>query len=206
MSNYALPELSYKYDALEPHLSAEILELHHQKHHAAYVKGANDTLAKLAEARKSGEFGHINQLEKSLAFHISGHVLHSMLWKNMSPSGGGTPSGSLSKAIDRFFGSFDAFKAQLTSAASAVQGSGWGALSWEPLGQRLVIEQVYDHQGNIGNGALPILVIDMWEHAYYLQYQNRKNEWLEGFWDLVDWNDAAARFDKVRRTDIGLSP
>jgi Fe-Mn family superoxide dismutase len=203
-TSYSLPSLPYKFDALEPHLSGELLELHHSKHHAAYVKGANETLDKLAEARDSDNYDHIGQLEKSLAFNLSGHVLHSILWKNMSPSGGGTPSGSLGKAIDRHFGSFDAFKAQLTSAASTIQGSGWGALSWEPLGKRLVVEQVFDHQGNVGNGTLPILVIDMWEHAYYLQYQNRKNEWLEGFWDLVDWTDVAARFDKVRRTDLGL--
>jgi len=204
MSNYSLPTLPYPYDALEPHLSGELLELHHSKHHAAYVKGANETLDKLTEARESKEFDHIGQLEKSLAFNISGHVLHSILWKNMSPNGGGTPSGSLAKAIDRHFGSFDAFKAHLTSAAAAIQGSGWGALSWEPLGKRLVVEQVFDHQGNVGNGTLPILVVDMWEHAYYLQYQNRKNEWLEAFWDLVEWTDVAARFDKVRKTDIGL--
>jgi superoxide dismutase, Fe-Mn family len=204
MSDYSLPTLPYEYDSLEPHLSGEILELHHSKHHAAYVKGANETLDKLTEARESKEFDHIGQLEKSLAFNISGHVLHSILWKNMSPNGGGTPSGSLAKAIDRHFGSFDAFKAQLTSAAAAIQGSGWGALSWEPLGKRLVVEQVFDHQGNVGNGTLPILVVDMWEHAYYLQYQNRKNEWLEAFWDLVEWTDVAARFDKVRKTDIGL--
>ena len=204
MSNYSLPALPYQYDALEPHLSGELLELHHSKHHAAYVKGANETLDKLTEARESKEFDHIGQLEKSLAFNISGHVLHSILWKNMSPNGGGTPSGSLAKAIDRHFGSFDAFNAQLTSAAAAIQGSGWGALSWEPLGKRLVVEQVFDHQGNVGNGTLPILVVDMWEHAYYLQYQNRKNEWLEAFWDLVEWADVAARFDKVRKTDIGL--
>lgn len=204
MLNYSLPTLPYKYDALEPHLSSEILELHHSKHHAAYVKGANEALDKLADARKNKAFGNIGQLEKSLAFNLSGHVLHSLLWKNMSPSGGGTPNGSLAVAIDRHFGSFDAFKAQFTAAASTIQGSGWGALSWEPLGKRLLVEQVFDHQGNVGNGTLPILVVDMWEHAYYLQYHNRKEEWLEGFWDLVDWTDVAVRFDKVRRTDIGL--
>jgi Fe-Mn family superoxide dismutase len=204
MSSYSLPSLPYKLNALEPHLSGELLELHHSKHHAAYVKGANEAIDKLAEARRSDEYDHMGQLEKSLAFNLSGHVLHSMLWKNMSPSGGGMPSGSLAKAIERHFGSFDAFKAQLTSAASTIQGSGWGALSWEPLGKRLVVEQVFDHQGNVGNGTLPILVVDMWEHAYYLQYKNRKNEWLEGFWDLVDWTDVGARFEKVRRTDLGL--
>ncbi|HEX5049226.1 MAG TPA: superoxide dismutase [Gammaproteobacteria bacterium] len=204
MSQYALPDLPYDLDALEPHLSAEILELHYKKHHAGYVKGANDTLDKLADAREQREYAHIGQLEKSLAFHISGHVLHSLLWKNMSPQGGGTPNGGLGAALDQHFGSFDAFKSQLTSAAETVQGSGWGALSWEPLGKRLVVEQVFDHQGNVGNGALPILVIDMWEHAYYLQYQNRKKEWLDGFWQLVNWTDVAERFTKVQRTDIGL--
>lgn len=204
MSQYSLPNLPYDLDALEPHLSAEILELHYQKHHAGYVKGANDTLEKLADAREHQEYGHIGQLEKSLAFNISGHVLHSLLWKNMSPEGGGTPNGGLGAALTQHFGSFDAFKSQLTSAAETVQGSGWGALSWEPLGKRLVVEQVFDHQGNVGNGALPIMVIDMWEHAYYLQYQNRKKEWLESFWQLVNWTDVAERFAKVQRTDIGL--
>jgi Fe-Mn family superoxide dismutase len=202
--SYSLPDLPYEYDALEPYLSAEILELHHGKHHATYVKGANDALDNLADARKRERFADIGQLEKNLAFHLSGHVLHSLLWKNLSPEAGGRPNGELAAAIDRHFGSFDAFKAQLTAAAAAVQGSGWGALSWEPLGKRLVVEQVFDHQGNVGNATLPILVIDMWEHAYYLQYRNRKNEWLESFWKLVNWRDVAERFAKVRRTDLGL--
>jgi Fe-Mn family superoxide dismutase len=196
--------LPYANDALEPHLKSELLELHHDKHHAAYVKGANDALDSLAEARKSTSFGNIGQLEKNLAFNLSGHVLHSMFWKNMSPDGGGTPSGALGGAIDRDFGSFDAFKAHLTSAAATVQGSGWGALAWDPLGKRLVVEQVHDHQSNLGNGSLPILVVDMWEHAYYLQYHNRKAEWLDAFWELVNWKDVAERFGKVQSTDIGL--
>jgi Fe-Mn family superoxide dismutase len=204
MESYALPRLTYKYDALEPHLSGEILELHHKAHHAAYVEGANDALDKLAEARDTKKFGAIGGLEKSLAFNISGHMLHSLFWRNLTPQGGGKPGGALATAIDEHFGSFDAFKAQMTAVASTVQGSGWGALSWEPLGKRLVVEQVYDHQSNVGNGSLPILVVDMWEHAYYLQYRNRKAEWLTGFWELVDWRDVASRFDKVRKADIGL--
>ena len=141
MSKYALPSLPYDLGALEPHLSREILDLHYNKHHAAYVKGANDTLEKLADARERREFGHLGQLEKSLAFHVSGHVLHSLFWKNMSPQGGGTPSGALGTALGEHFGSFDGFKAQLTAAAETVQGSGWGALSWEPLGKRLARER-----------------------------------------------------------------
>jgi Fe-Mn family superoxide dismutase len=201
---YSLPELPYRYDALEPLLSREILELHHGAHHAAYVKGANQTLDKLSDARRNARFDYIGQLEKSLAFNLSGHVLHSLLWRNLAPGGGGTPTGELLTALKQDFGDFSAFKEQLTAAAASVQGSGWGALSWEPLGKQLVVEQVFDHQGNTGNATVPILVIDMWEHAYYLQYRNKKAAWLEAFWQLVNWTDVAARLAKVRKTDIGL--
>ncbi len=136
MPKYELPELPYDYSALEPHLSGEILELHHGKHHQAYVDGANTTFEKLGEARSSGDFGTINQLEKNMAFHLSGHVLHSLFWTNMSPDGGGEPDGELAAAVTEYFGSFDAFRAQLTEAAMNVQGSGWGALSWEPMAGR----------------------------------------------------------------------
>ena len=201
---YSLPELPYRYDALEPHLSRDILELHHGAHHAAYVKGANEALDKLADARRSSRFEHIGQLEKNLAFNLSGHVLHSLLWKNLAPHSGGTPSGELGAALTRDFGGFESFKQQLTAAAATVQGSGWGALTWEPLGKRLMVEQVFDHQGNTGNGTLPILVIDMWEHAYYLQYRQRKTDWIQAFWQLVNWPDVAQRLAKVQRADIGL--
>jgi superoxide dismutase, Fe-Mn family len=201
---YELPELPYGYDALEPQLSRELLELHHDAHHAAYVKGANETLAKLDDARRERAFEHIGQLQKNLAFNVAGHVLHSLLWMNMAPGGGDPPNGAVAAALKKDFGSFDAFKAQLTAAASAVQGSGWAALSWEPLAGRLLVEQVYDHQGNTGNSTVPILVVDMWEHAYYLQFRNKKAEWLEAFWQLVNWTDVEQRLTKVRKTDIGL--
>jgi Fe-Mn family superoxide dismutase len=201
---YELPELPYGYDALEPHVSRELLELHHDAHHAAYVKGANDTLDKLEEARRDRDFAHLGQLEKSLAFNVAGHVLHSLLWKNIAPDGGGSPAGELEDALTRDFGGFTGFKEQLTAAAASVQGSGWGALSWEPLAGRLLVEQVYDHQGNTGNATVPILVVDMWEHAYYLQFRNKKSAWLETFWQLVNWTDVSERLTKVRKTDIGL--
>ncbi len=204
MKTYLLPELSYDYEALEPHLSAHILELHHDKHHKAYVDGANTVLDRLAEARETGDFGSINQLEKNLAFHLSGHILHSIFWKNLSPDGGGKPAGDLASAIDEQLGSFAAFRAQLTEAAMNVQGSGWGALSWEPVGQRVIVEQVYDHQGNVGQGGPPLLVLDMWEHAYYLQYENRKAEWVDAFWELVDWDDVTTRFKAARSVDLAL--
>jgi superoxide dismutase, Fe-Mn family len=204
MATYTLPELSYDFGALEPQLSARILELHHDKHHKAYVDGANAALDRLAEARASGDYGSINQSEKGLAFNLSGHIMHSIFWKNLSPDGGGTPAGELGAAIDNDFGSYADLRAQLTQAAINVQGSGWGALSWEPVGARLIVEQVYDHQGNIGQGGPPVLVLDMWEHAYYLQYENRKAEWVEAFWDLVDWDDVANRFERVRGIDLAL--
>ena len=202
MPAYTLPELSYDLAALEPHYSAEVLELHHHKHHAAYVAGANTALDKLDEARTSDDYGSINQLQKNLAFHLSGHVLHSMFWENLSPDGGGPPEGELADAVDDGFGGFDRFRNQLTQAALNVQGSGWGALTWEPLGQRLIIEQVYDHQSNVGQGAPPLLVLDMWEHAYYLQYRNLKADWVEAFWKIVNWPDVAARFERARTLEL----
>ena len=204
MPNYTLPELPYEHSALEPHYSAQVLELHHGKHHAAYVTGANATLDKLQAERDQEDFGAINQLEKNLAFHVSGHVLHSLFWKNLSPHGGGEPQGELSSAIDEYFGTFGKFREQLTQAAMGIQGSGWGALAWEPVGKRLVVEQVYDHQGNIGNGTLPILVLDMWEHAFYLQFKNVKGDWVKSFWEIVNWEDVGARFSGVRDVDLAL--
>jgi superoxide dismutase, Fe-Mn family len=204
MATYTLPELPYDYSALEPHYAAQLLQLHHGKHHQAYVAGANTTLDKLAEARDKGDFAAINQLQKNLAFHLSGHVLHSLLWKNMIPRGGGQPDGELGAAVNEFFGSFDHFKRQVSEAANNIQGSGWAALAWEPLAKRLVVEQVYDHQGNIGNGTVPLLVLDMWEHAYYLQYRNQKADWVNAFWKVVNWADVAHRFASVRTLDLAL--
>jgi Fe-Mn family superoxide dismutase len=198
MTAYTLPDLPYDFGALEPHYSAEVLELHHDKHHAAYVKGANAALEKLDAARSSDDYDAIVGLQKSLAFNVSGHVMHSLFWKNLSPDGGGKPEGELQAAIEEFFGDFEAFKAQLTAVTTTVQGSGWGALAWEPIGQRLIVEQVYDHQGNVGNGSGPILVIDAWEHAFYLQYKNVKADYVEALWNIVNWTDVAERFDKVR--------
>jgi len=201
---YRLPELPYDYGDLEPHYSAKILELHHDKHHATYVEGANAALEKLAEARDKEAFDDLNRLEKDLAFNVSGHVLHSIFWRNLTADGGGEPGGEIADLIDEHFGSFAAFKAQLSHAAKGVQGSGWAALAWEPLAGRLIVEQIYDHQGNVGQGSVPLLVCDMWEHAYYLQFHNVKADWVKSFWKLVDWNDVAKRFEAARRLDLAL--
>lgn len=198
MGQYTLPDLPYDYSALERAMTGEILELHHSKHHAAYVKDANDTLEQLAEARAKEQFGGLVGLQKTLAFHLSGHVLHSLFWENLSPDGGDRPDGALADAIDEHFGGFEAFQKQLTAATVGVQGSGWGILSWEPLGQRLIVEQVYDHHGNVGQGATPLLAFDAWEHAYYLQYRNVRPDYVNKLWDVVNWNDVAARLTAAR--------
>ena len=204
MTIYTLPKLDYGYKDLEPHLSAEILELHHSKHHAAYVDGANSTLNNLVEARESGDYAALNKLQKDLAFHLSGHVLHSMLWKNMGPNGGGEPGGKLGSEIKEAFSSFDAMKSQMSAAAMGIQGSGWASLAWDSLSGSLIVQQVYDHQANAGSATIPLLVLDMWEHAFYLQYRNEKAKWVDAFWNLVNWDDVANRLKAVRKTNLAL--
>ncbi len=194
MTAYTLPDLPYDYAALEPHINGQILELHHDKHHAAYVKGANDTLEQIAEARDRGNLGSLVGLEKTLAFNISGHLLHTLYWQNMSPDGGDRPDGDLAGAINEHFGSFEAFHAQLTTATTGVQGSGWGVLVYEPTAGRLLVEQVYDHHGNVAQGSLPLLAFDAWEHAYYLQYKNVRPDFVKAMWEVVNWPDVAARY------------
>jgi superoxide dismutase, Fe-Mn family len=201
-TTYTLPDLPYDYGALEPHYSAKVLELHHGKHHAAYVKGLNDTMEQLAEARSKGDFSSIVGLEKSHAFNLSGHVLHSIFWTNLSAEGGDKPQGDLAAAIDEFFGNFDGFQAELTNATTTVQGSGWGVLAWEPLGKRLYVEQVYDHQGNVGQSGVNLLVFDAWEHAYYLQYLNVRADFVKALWNIVNWNDVARRLESARKVSI----
>jgi Fe-Mn family superoxide dismutase len=198
MSNYTLPELPYDYAALEPHISARIMELHHSKHHQAYVDGANNALAQMAEARETGSFANINRLEKDLAFHLGGHVNHSIFWTNMAPGAGGQPEGELHSAIAEFFGSLEAFQAHFQAASLGIQGSGWGVLSWDPVGARLIIQQLFDQQGNTAQGTIPVLQLDMWEHAFYLDYQNVKGDYVKAFWNIVNWENVANRFEAAR--------
>ena len=198
MTAYALPDLPYDYGALAPHIAGEIMELHHSKHHQTYVGAANQTLDKLAEARDSGDFGAIVGLEKTLAFNLGGHVNHSIFWQNLSPDGGGKPQGELAAALDEHFGSFDGFRAHFTAAATTIQGSGWAILGWDTLGQRLLIHQLYDQQANLPAGQIPLVLLDMWEHAFYLQYRNVKPDYVKAWWNVVNWADAAERFEKAR--------
>ena len=204
MSKYVLPELSYDYGALEPNISGRIMELHHDKHHLAYVNGANSALDALAEARDKYDLTMVNKFQKDLAFNLAGHVNHTVFWKNMSPEGGDKPTGELAAAIDEFFGSFDAFKAHFSASALGIQGSGWSILVWDILGQKLIIEQLYDHQGNLSVGSIPLLMLDMWEHAFYLDYQNVKPEYVKAFWNIVNWADVQARFAEASQNTSTL--
>lgn len=204
MSTYSLPELSYDYAALEPHISGKIMELHHDKHHLAYVNGANTALEQLAAARDKEDLSAVNKLQKDLAFNLAGHVNHTVFWTNLSPDGGDKPEGELGAAIDEFFGSFDRFRAHFTAAALGIQGSGWAILAWDSLGQKLIIEQLYDHQGNLATATIPLLLLDMWEHAFYLDYQNVKADYVKAFWHIVDWEDVAKRFVATREKTNGL--
>lgn len=200
MTVYTLPDLDYDYAALEPHISGEIMELHHSKHHAAYVKGANEALEKMTEAREKGTIStQAPLLSKNLAFNLGGHVNHSIFWKNLSPNGGGNPDGDLAAAIKRDFESFEKFVAHFNATALTIQGSGWAVLAWDSMGKRLVIEQMTDQQGNISIGLTPLLQLDMWEHAFYLQYKNVKADYVKAFWNVVNWKDVADRFSKVNK-------
>ena len=204
MAQYSLPELDYDYDALEPHISGQINEIHHSKHHAAYVKGLNDALAKLEEARAGDDQSAIFLNEKNLAFHLGGHVNHSIWWKNLSPNGGDKPEGELAAAIDDQFGSFDKFRAQFTAAANGLQGSGWAVLGYDSLGDRLLTFQLYDQQANVPLGIIPLLQVDMWEHAFYLQYKNVKADYVKAFWNVVNWADVSDRYAKATAKTSGL--
>ncbi len=190
MAVYTLPDLPYDVAALAPHVSGELMSLHHGKHHAAYVKAANETLDKLAGA----DAAQIAGLDRSLAFNVSGHVLHSMFWLSMAPDGGGEPDGELGDAIRESFGSYATFRDQFSAALTTVQGSGWAALVWEPLAQRLLVAQLHDHQSNTLVGSTPVLLADAWEHAYYLDYRNDKQAWSKAFFAVADWRSAQERF------------
>jgi len=204
MAEYALPELTYDYSALAPSISATIMELHHSKHHQAYVTGANAALAAMAEARDKGELGGINKLEKDLAFNLGGHVNHSIFWTNMSPDGGDKPTADLASAIDDNFGSFDKFTAHFTAAAMGVQGSGWAALTWDSIGQNLLINQFFDQQANFAAGTVPLLLLDVWEHAYYLDYKNVRADYVKAFWNIANWANVQQRFSVAREKTDGL--
>ena len=204
MADYTLPDLPYDYAALEPHISGAIMELHHDKHHQAYVTGANTALEKLAAARDADDLATVNLHEKNLAFNLGGHVNHSAFWTNLAPGSGDKPDGDLGAAIDEHFGSFDKFRAHFSAVAAGVQGSGWAILAWDSIGQKLIIVQLYDQQSNIALGLVPVVLLDCWEHAYYLDYKNVRADYVKAWWNVVNWADAAERFARARTQTAGL--
>lgn len=200
---YELPALPYPYDSLEPHLDKATLELHHDKHHKGYVDGLNATLGKLDEARKSGDMALVQHYERLVGFHGAGHQNHVQYWENMAPpgkGGGGEPTGALLDQIKKDFGSFEAFKKELTAATVSVEASGWGLLAWEPMGGRLITMALMNHQNSSFIGAIPLLICDAWEHAYYLKYQNRRADYVAAWWNLVHWANVSKRFEHGKHT------
>lgn len=194
---HELPPLPYAYNALEPHIDEQTLHLHHDMHHAAYVKGYNTAEEKLAEARAKGDFSLIKHWARELAFHGAGHYLHSMFWSNMAPNAGGKPQGDLLKQIERDFGSYDTFVAQFKAAAVAVEGSGWALLVKNKVDGRLEVLTAEKHQDLTQWVVEPLLVCDVWEHAYYLKYQNKRAAFVDAFFNLINWRDVEARYSKA---------
>jgi Fe-Mn family superoxide dismutase len=194
------PELGYAFDALEPVIDAKTLETHYTKHHAGYVKGLNKAETALADARATGEFDKIQYWQRQFAFHGGGHFLHSLYWSIMAAPGttANMPEGELAQAIEKDFGSFEAFKGQFAAAAKAVEGSGWCALLCSPLDGGLCVSQVENHQKLTPWNGVPILTVDMWEHAYYLKYQNQKADYVDAWWDLVNWPAVAEHREALK--------
>ncbi len=192
---YALPELPYKYKELEPHISEEQLKIHHVKHHQAYVEKANDIMEKIDKARIEKNELDFKAVAKELSFNIGGHILHSLFWKNLSPKPG-ERSKAFAEALQKEFGSFERFKSEF-SAAAAVEGSGWAILALDKATGRLVILQAEKHNVNVCLGLKPLLVLDVWEHAYYLDYKNDKAKFIEAFWSIVNWEEVSRRFEEA---------
>ncbi len=200
---YTLPPLPYAYDALEPSIDAETMRLHHDKHHAAFVKGANEALAKLADTRDGKlDPSSVSDLTEKLTFNLSGHLLHSAFWATMG-SGGREPVGELGADIHKHFGSHAKFKSQFSALATQVQGNGWGILAYEPISDRLIVLQAKNHQLNVAWNAIPLLVIDVWEHAYYLKYKNIRADYVKAFWNVVNWDAVDQWYGLIKRKHHG---
>ena len=187
---FSLPKLPYDYNALAPYMSEEQLKLHHDKHHQAYVNGANAIFEKLDKARKENLDIDMKATLKELSFHIGGHLLHSIFWDNLAPpgKGGGKPGGAIADAIQKEFGSFERFKKEFTQAATSVEGSGWAALVVQQCVDRPLIMQIEKHNVNVYPAFRLLMVLDVWEHAYYVDYKNDRAKFVEGFWNLVNWD------------------
>lgn len=203
-AEYSLPPLPYAYDALEPYIDAQTMQIHHGKHHAGYVAGLNAAMKKLAESRNTGDFSNIQQVSRLLAFHAGGYFNHIIFWNNMAPprnGGGGKARGALSAAISRDFSGNRKFRLHFTAATAAVEGNGWGVLGWHPALRRLVIMTMMNQQDLVTTGLVPLLMCDVWEHAYYLKYQNRRAEYIDAWWNVVNWRNVEERFEAAISRD-----
>ena len=198
---FVLPKLPYEPEALEPHIDAQTMRIHHERHHQAYVNGLNTALDKLAEIRAgSGDPATLELWQRRLSFHGGGHINHALFWTNMAPEGqGGEPSGALMDAIRRDFGSYQAFDKFFRDTSAAVEGSGWGWLVHEPVSNRLMVLQMHNQQHSVFAGVTPLLGIDVWEHAYYLKYQNRRGDYIAAFMKVINWNEVQRRFEAATR-------
>lgn len=196
---YVLPKLPYNYQDLEPHISEEQLKIHHGKHHQGYVNSANAILEKLEKARKDGVDLDTKSTLKALSFNIGGHILHSLFWPNLAPSsrGGGEPHGALGNALEKEFGSFERFKKEFSQAAVSVEGSGWAALTFCRQTYRPIIMQIEKHNTNIYPMFRILMVLDVWEHAYYLDYRNARAKFVDAFWNIVNWNEVNKRLEEL---------
>jgi Fe-Mn family superoxide dismutase len=202
---FTLPELPYAYDALEPHIDEETMKIHHNKHHAAYVNNANKALAGHPDLAKMSVWDLIAHLDEvpedirtALRNNAGGHANHTMFWLMMKPDGGGEPSGELAEEINETFGSFDEFKKEFTAASMRVFGSGWAWLSITPDGE-MVIETTPNQDSPIMNGGKPLLGLDVWEHAYYLKNQNRRAEYIDAWWNVVNWDYVAEKYAEAKK-------
>jgi Fe-Mn family superoxide dismutase len=196
---YKLPELPYGYGDLKPHMSEEQLKIHHQKHHQAYVNGANSILERLDKARKDGTDIDVKATLKELSWNIGGHLLHSLFWDNLAPAGkgGGKPGGALGDALEKEFGSFERFKKEFTAAATSVEGSGWAALTFCKQTSRPIIMQIEKHNTNVYPAFRILMVLDVFEHAYYIDYKNERPKFVDAFWNIVNWNEANKRLKEA---------
>ena len=196
---YVLPQLPYPAEALEPHIDAETMKLHHDKHHAKYVENLNAAIGRLAQIREGERREALGYWLHELAFNGSGHFLHTIFWNCMSPQGGSSPSGALAEQIEKDFGSFENFADHFRQAANTVKGDGWGLLVYEPIADRLLLLQVEEHHNNTIWGVVPLFGVDVWEHAYYLKYKNDRPAYIDAFMHVANWDFVARRLEGTRR-------
>lgn len=194
---FVLPELAFDPAVLSPYLDPYAVEIHHSRHHAAYVRGANETFEKIAVGRKKNDYHDLLRLEKDFAFHHAGHVLHSLMWRHLGAPHNDDPNGSLLKYIEDSFGNFQTFLSELTISATVVQGSGWVLACWDPVGHHIMIQPVQNHELGLSATMVPFLAIDVWEHAYYLQFQNKRTDYIDAYWNVVQWKSVSEHFSEI---------